>query len=222
LFRRSEIEAIDLADLLVEPYSSPAGRRRKAGSTEAPLMPREVAEQLGLPTTAIRELVRDGWLEPLNHPAAKRNFERRHVEALKHAIAHRFVDVDEAAARLGQSRQAFLRTWSIAGVVQTRRFRDRLLVSSAEVERIEVMWRDMGTAAAIGASLGRDRTLCPNLEKMGLIRPARVFGEGTRKVRLYRRDEPAYEKYRMPGCERLHLTKADQPGDNMSDSPSTH
>lgn len=222
LFRRSQIEAIDLADLLAEPYSSPAGRRRKACRTEAQLMSREVAEQLGLPTTAIRELVRDGWLEPLKYPAAKRTFERRHVEAVKHAVAHRFVDVDEAAALLGQSRQAFLRTWSIAGVIQTRRFRDRLLVSSAEVARIEVMWRDMGTAAAIGASLGRDRTLCPNLEKMGLIRPARVLGEGARKVRLYRRDEPAYEKYRMPGCERLHLTNADQPGDNISDSPSTH
>ena len=221
LFRRSDVEAVDLAKLLAEPYFSPAGRRRREVIANARMTSSEAAAELDLPTKAIGELVRDGWLEPLKRPSRNRRFDRRAVEAVKHAIAHSFVDVDEAAARLGQSRQAFLRTWSISGVIKIRRFIDRLLVPEEDLERIEAMWCDMATAAHIGASLGRDRTLCPNLEKMGLIEPARIVGEGARKVRLYRRGEPVYEKYLMPDHGRSRHPSADQAADSSFNLSST-
>lgn len=143
------------------------------------------------------------WLSPANSPRRKQQFCSTAVDELKLRIANEFIAVDAAAQLLDQTPNEFMRTWISTGMVRCHSFARKRLIERTEFLRVQEIWEKEGTASSIGKRLRRQRWLCPNLTKMGQLGIASLLGSGTRTVRLYRRTEPIFERYEIPGHHEL-------------------
>lgn len=198
LFRREDLARIDVPAILGAPYQSPAGRKKKSEVAKRPsVIPgSEVAILLGIPSRRLGEIVREGWIRPQDQHARRWMFDQAKSEELVQLLGRDFGDLESAAAVTGQTVHAFRRTWIGTGFVKARRFVGRELISVRDLSRIEAAWQEMATSSAIGTGLGRTRSLCPNLQKMGQLMPVTVLGAGRKKVRLYPRVAAPLARFR--------------------------
>lgn len=198
LFRREDLARIELPAILTAPYKSPAGRKKKAAVAIQPsvIAGSEVASVLGISSRRIGDVVREGWIRPQEPQARKWMFDQAKSEALGQRLEVAFRDLESAASVTGQTVHAFRRTWIGTGFVKARRFAGRELISVRDMGRIEAAWKEMATCSAIGTALGRTRSLCPNLQKMGQLEPVTVLGTGRKKIRLYPRVAAPLDRFR--------------------------
>ena len=197
LFRRADIECIDLASVLTGPYHSPAGRRRGYEEAFSAVLwdGRQTAEHLALSVRKLREVIRGGWLAPAAIHRRRQMFERSAVEALRLKIDDEFMTLASAAHQLGQSIPQFRKTWVESGLVAVQSWAGMPLVSRLDLSRVEAIWRERGTAASIAANLKRSRWLCPNLEKLSRIEAPLRLGIPGKSFRLYSRADRVLEHY---------------------------
>lgn len=200
LFRRGDLDGVDLGAIVSTPYRSPAGR--KAGETkrkfEREMNMRDTAAVLGISARQLGPVVSEGWIKPREFHARPWRFDRSAVRRLARNVRDRYCSIDLAAEKTGQSVRAFRRTWIETGFAQGSSFAGRVLIRVEDQQRIEAAWRDLATSSAIGNNLGRTRSLCPNLQKIGRMPSPVVLGTGTRKVRLFRRDAESLARYAIP------------------------
>jgi hypothetical protein len=197
LFRRGDVDRVDLTSVLSAAYRSLAGRKRGSQLATVPALwnGRQTAEHLELSERRLREIVRTGWLAPTGVHRRRQMFMRSAVEDLRARLNNDFMPLAAAAHRLGQSIPQFRKTWIETGLVAVDSWAGKPLVSRNHISRAEVIWQSSGTASAIAGSLKRKRWLCPNLEKMGRIESPERIGARGRTVRLYARANAALQHY---------------------------
>lgn len=196
LFRREDVVGLDLQQIAAGDYRSPAGRKPASTRTESVDVPwSTAAEMLGVSNRAMRKVVAEGWLQP--GVASGRRFPAAAVESLRDCLRQDYLALPVAAEELGQSELQFRRAWVGTGELRTFSFADRQLVRIADFVRIRDLWKTHCTGTEIGRRLGRHRSVCGNLEKIGTLGPARVMGAGSRKVKLYDRGAPILERYQL-------------------------
>jgi len=197
VFRRAEVVRIDLAAIYSVPYCSPAGRKPLNHQVALPetLSQKAAAEMLGIRVADIRVVVANGWLSPVSPMKTRQKFAEQEVYRLREELQHQYRDLVNALATTGQSRAEFQHTWINTGFIVTRRIGSRTLIRVSDLARIAELWQTHGTGAAIGRDLHRRRWLCPNLAKMGCLRPCTILGSGRHKVRLYLRADPTLSRY---------------------------
>jgi hypothetical protein len=197
VFRRAEVDQIDLAMVCSAPYCSPAGRKSRAhhAAQSGMLSQTVAAEMLGIRAIDIRATVANGWLSPISTAKTRWRFSEKEVSRLRDELLNHYCDLVDALKATGQSRAEFQRTWIDTGFAATRRFGTRTLIRESDLARIAEIWGMYGTSTAIGRDLKRRRWLCPNLDKMGQIRPSVILGSGSRKTRLYSRTDPLLSRY---------------------------
>lgn len=206
LFRRSHVDALDLAAILSGPYQSPAGRRR--GSTGGAIETwswTETARRLGISSKQLHQVVADAWLAPIALTARVKRFDPPAVRSLQHRLANEYRSISASAAVCGQSPDQFRRCWIDSGVIAAHRFGDLRLVAVADLDALRRRHGGLATASEIGRLAGRPRTLCSNLEKIGAIEVADVVGTGTRKVKLYSRSASVLSRL-LPANPRLNAS----------------
>lgn len=188
LFRRSHIAQMDLAAVASSAYCSPAGRKRRLpGPGDDTLTWVETAQRLHISSKQLQQVVANGWLNPTAHTIRRRRFDPVSVRSLERRLANDYCPLSAAAAEQGQSSEQFRRCWVNSGVIKTHRFADQYLVAVADLDVIRQRRAGLSTGAEIGQLTGRSRTLCSNLEKIGVMQIAAVVGEGQRRVKLYSR-----------------------------------
>lgn len=199
VFRRCDLEGVDLVEVATTPYRSPAGRKRLADRpyAESILSTRDCAQALGIPARLVRSVVHEGWLSPRNPDARYLTFNADVVYTLADRIRGHYRTAATVARSLGQSDREFRATWLDTGHVCAQRFAGSVILTGADAMRIESLWATSGTSSAIGRAIGRQRWLCANLRKLDLLTPHLTLGSGAGKVHLYRRDDPAFAAYRL-------------------------
>ena len=198
LFLRSALTSLSLDKDLSGDYQSPAGRKQKTAcsASDDTISSKELGIMLGVKTHDIRLIVRDGWIVGKRNSQGRYIFRRQEANDLKLDIHTNFVELGTAANSLGQSLPAFRRTWLISKYISVFRFGRRSLLKKSDYRNIKSIWDKYTTSTHIARDLGRQRTLCLNLEKMGLLQPSITFGLGSRRVKLFPRSHPIYECYR--------------------------
>lgn len=200
LFRRDDLRPIDMATVLTGPYQSPAGRKMKSVSTttkSSVFTASELATLLNVQNRQLRQLIRDRWIEPLNVQARTLSFDRATATSLAERLAADYREISIAAKTTAQTVPAFRRTWIMTGFARVNRFGNRELITVADLERIESIWIEARSSSAIGSELGRTRSLCPNLQKMGELKPIRILGSGNKKIRLYPRNAEPLSRFQI-------------------------
>lgn len=198
LFLRSALTSLSLDKDLSGDYQSPAGRKQKAACVahDDTISSKELGIILGVKTHDIRLIVRDRWIVGQRNSQGSYIFRRQEANDLKLDIHTNFVELGTAANSLGQSLPAFRRIWLISEYVSVYRFGRRSLLKRTDHGNLKSIWDKYTTSANIARELGRQRTFCLNLEKMGLLQPSITFGLGARRVKLFPRSHPIYECYR--------------------------
>ena len=199
VFRRCDLEGIDLVEVATTPYRSPAGRKRLADrpSAESILSTPDCAKALGIPVRLVRSVVHEGWLSPRDPDARYLTFNADVVYTLADRIHGHYLTAATVARSLGQSDREFRATWLDTGHVRAQRFAGSVILTVADARTIESLWGTSGTSSAIGRAIGRERWLCANLRKLDLLTPHLTLGSGAGKVHLYRRDDPAFAAFRL-------------------------
>lgn len=199
LFLREEIEKLDLELIRKAPYSSPAGRKKAAARrSSTDLMTTALAaESLGVAPKAVRTIVSQGWITPLDREARYLSFRKAEVLSLVARLNSDYQELEAAAEATGQSVHAFRRTWIDTGFISGHRFGNRTFIAHSDLQKVLSIWEEAATGAEIGRRLGRRRHLCSNLKKMGLLKPCYVLGTGSKKVFLYPRNDPLLLHYRL-------------------------
>ena len=201
LFMRGDVERIDLHLVLTQPYRSPAGRKRRVDSDLSKpvglLSSTEVATELCVSVRQLRDIVQQGWIGPVAIISQRRAFSPEAVLALQNRLREDFLPLVDAAQRLGQTKAQFQKTWISTNVMRCYPFARTVLIQRVDLERAELIWRDLGSSSSIAATLNREFWLCHALEKMGRLTAVKTLGCGSKSVRLYRRDAPALENYRI-------------------------
>jgi len=207
VFLRLEISRLDLLRVATQDYVSPAGRKR--GATKAidrTCSWTETARVLGLSSPQLHSAMSNGWFEGFVREGKERRFLISDVHALRDRLQRDYSTVAAAAATLSQTPAQFRRAWVDTGLVKLHRFGLQDLVKFADLEQPRAIWSELATGSEIGRLTGRDRTLCSNLEKTGQLRPARVIGSGTRKIKLYSRTAEALCRFLPTNPEIAHST----------------
>ena len=206
LFMRDDVERINLHVVLTQPYQSPAGRKRRVDSELSMpvglLSSTEVAEKLGVSVRQLRDIVQQGWIEPVAIISQRRAFSPKTVHALQCRLRKDFLPLVDAAQLLGQTKAQFHKTWISTGAMRCHYLSRKVLIQRVDLERAELIWRDFGSSSSIAAALNRDFWLCHALEKMGQMTAVKTLGSGPKSVRLYKRDTPMLEDYRIRTPER--------------------
>lgn len=206
MFMRDDVERIDLHLVLTQPYQSPAGRKRRVDSELSMpvglLSSTEVAEKLGVSVRQLRDIVQQGWIDPVAIISQRRAFSPKTVHALQCRLRKDFLPLVDAAQLLGQTKAQFQKTWISTSVMRCHHFSRKVLIQRVDLERAELIWRDFGSSSSIAAALNRDFWLCHALEKMGQMTAVKTLGSGPKSVRLYKRDTPMLEDYRIRTPER--------------------
>jgi hypothetical protein len=89
------------------------------------------------------------------------------------------------------------RTWIISGYIEEVRLGTKKLVPKSDLDKVLSIWSEHATSTYIADSLGRKRYLCINLEKMGVLEPSFTLGSGSRKIKLYPRQHPSYQIFKI-------------------------
>lgn len=199
IFRRGDLDGVDLASVLSSAYHSPAGRKKRVDTPSSTALDqqtgRDAARALGISMRKLREVVRQGWLSPSPEVSRRQMFDHKAVGELKQRLDCDFIPLVEAARQLGQTVAQFRKTWITTGVVPCHNFADQRLVERADVDRVRAIWSEAGSASSIGDDLGRRRWLCQNLTKMGHLSEVAHLGSGSQTVRLFPRSAPLLQHY---------------------------
>ena len=196
LFRRSDVDALELRVLALAEYASPAGRKKRDRAPEiSPLTVAGAARRLAISDADVRKLARSGWLPSSRDWQRRLTFRPEDIHAIQVRLKADFVDLADVAATTWQSPNEFRRVWVGTGFVEIRRFGKRELVRRDDLPRIHAVWGRLGSSTDIARALGRSRSLCSNLEKSGVLRPTRVIGMGAKKIKLYARRHAALKRY---------------------------
>lgn len=211
IFRRGDLEGMDLVTVLSGTYRSPAGRKKHADAPSSPAPDRQTgrdaARALGISLRKLREVVRQGWLSPALEVSRRQSFDHKAVDDLKQRLDCDFIPLGEAACQLGQTVTQFRKTWIATGVVPCRNFADLRLIERADVDRIRAIWSEAGSASSISKDLGRQRWLCQNLTKMGQLSEVAHLGSGSQTVRLFPRNAPLLQHYAPTDPVRTSINK---------------
>jgi len=198
VFSRDDIKGYNLRKFLQGPYQSPAGRKPK--SQQVPevndLTSKDLAGLLQIDTHQVRRVVRDGWIIGKKNSPGHYRFDPLEAHQLVEHIDRQYIDIEIASAKLGMSVRPFRYTWISTGYVREYKLGKRRLVTQEGLEKISGIWSEHTTSTYIGKMIGRHRSFCNNLEKMGLIEPTMILGESTSKTKLYPRKHPLYRCYR--------------------------
>ncbi|WP_419616915.1 TniQ family protein [Thiolapillus sp.] len=199
LFLREEIEKLDLESIREAPYSSPAGRKTAAARRKSTdqMTTALAAESLGVDPRAVRTIVSQGWITPLDREARYLSFRKAEVLSLAARLNQNYQDLEIAAEATGQSVHAFRRTWIDTGFINGHRFGNRTIIAYSDLQKVLSVWDEAATGTEIGKQLGRHRYLCSNLKKMGRLKPCYVLGTGSKKVFLYPRNDPLLRHYQL-------------------------
>lgn len=197
LFSRPDLGSVSTDALLSRPYKSSAGRKRKNGTF--PLQIRvtsfELARELNIAPYQIRFVVRDGWIKASKNSRGHYLFQATDVEHLTDKINNDYIDFEKACEYTEQTHQSFRRTWIISGLVSECRMGDRRLIRKSELRKIQRLWTDHKTSAYIAKRIGRHRSFCINLEKIGILKPSLIIGNKAKKIKLYPDNHPIYQCY---------------------------
>ena len=199
LFLREEIEKLDLESIREAPYSSPAGRKKAAARRKSTdqMTTALAAEPLGVDPRAVRTIVSQGWITPLDREARYLSFRKAEVLSLATTLNQNYRDLEVAAKATGQSAHAFRRTWIDTEFISGHRFGNRTIITHTDLQKVLSVWEEAATGTEIGKQLGRHRHLCSNLKKMGRLKPCYVLGTGSKKVFLYPRNNPLLLHYQL-------------------------
>ncbi len=157
----------------------------------------EVAEKLGVSVRQLRDIVQQGWIEPVAIISQRRAFSPKTVHALQRRLRKDFLPLADAAQLLGQTKAQFHKTWISTGAMRCHYLSRKVLIQRVDLERAELIWRDFGSSSSIAAALNRNFWLCHALEKMGRLSAVETLGCGSKSVRLYKRDTPTLDNYRI-------------------------
>ncbi len=141
--------------------------------------------------------MKSGWIEGDKSKNGAILFDTEASKALAHKIKQEFVTLEQACRLTRQSKQSFRRTWIISGYIEEIRLGSKKLVRKPDIDKVQSIWAEHATSTYIAASLGRERYLCVNLEKMGVLEPSFTLGSGSRKIKLYPRQLPSYQKSKI-------------------------
>jgi hypothetical protein len=140
VFRRSDVDSLDMKAVIDTPYVSPAGRKKKTErlALDTFLSRRQAVAALNLHSRQLRIVVKDGWIAPLAISALHWRFKTDDVAALAEKLRTEYRSLDDARQATGQSLAEFRRTWIFTGYAAERRFGNQRLISVADLERIVV------------------------------------------------------------------------------------
>jgi hypothetical protein len=197
LFSRDDIKGLDLLEFLKGPYQSPAGRKPKGLQAQSSdyLNSSQLAHLLGINAHQVRDLVREGWISGDKNSQGHYRFSQTAANRLLQLIDEEYMGVDIASQELDMSVSSFNRTWVYSGYAQQYTLGSRQFIARNDFDKIHALWTKHATSPYIGESIGRDRSFCLNLEKMGLISPAVTLGKRHKKVKLFPREHPIYQCY---------------------------
>ncbi len=197
LFSRDDIKGLNLQDILREPYRSPAGRKPKGQQSQRSncLTSHELASLLQINAHQVRGLVRDGWISGYKNSQGHYRFSQTAADRLVHLIDEEYKDVDIASQDLNMKVSSFKRTWIYSGYAKQYSLGSKQFIARDDFDKILALWTKHATSPYIGECIGRDRSFCLNLEKMGLITPAVTLGKSHKKVKLFPREHPIYQCY---------------------------
>lgn len=196
VFRWAEIAGLDFNRIATDEYVSPAGRRPLSTQRRKQTLGwAGAARALGLSSQQLRVAAADGWIELSGCESDARRFIEEDMHAIRDRVTQDYLPLLAAASRLSQTPSQFRRTWVDTGLISVRRLGDQDLVPLVDLESLQALWEQLATGSEIGRLTGRHRTLCSNLEKIGQLRPVRVIGTGTRKVKLYSRAAEAFARF---------------------------
>lgn len=197
LFSRSDLMSVNDEILISRPYQSPAGRKRKndMSLTEATVTSHELAQMLHLDPYQIRFVVRDGWIKGNKNSKGHYLFRTSDVECLTDKINNDYIDLDSAREHTKQSLQSFRRTWIISGLVAEYKLGVRRLIRKSDLRMIQRLWTGNKSSAYIAKEIGRHRSFCISLEKIGLLKPTLIIGKNAKKIKLYPDNHPIYQCY---------------------------
>lgn len=197
LFYRSDLVSVSNDALIHRPYVSPAGRKRKNDtfSSVKRVASLQLAKELNIDPYQIRFVVRDGWIKASKNSRGHYLFQATDVERLTDKINNDYIDLERACEYTGQSFQSFRRTWLISGFATVHRLADRRLISKSQLRKIQRLWCDHKTSAYIAKRIGRHRSFCINLEKIGILKPTLIIGNKAKKIKLYPDKHPIYQCY---------------------------
>lgn len=197
LFSRSDLVSIH-DDTLNQPYKSPAGRkRRNAPVSVGTISSRQLANKLHIAPYQIRFIIREGWIDGIKNSQGHYLFDPSRADRLVQTINDDYVDIVYASELLKQSPQSFRRTWIISEFLSEYILGSRRLITRSDLERIQQVWKTNKTSAYIGRQIGRHRSFCINLEKMGLLKPTLIIGSKAKKIKLYPDIHPLYQYYKI-------------------------
>ncbi|AFI84671.1 hypothetical protein Q7A_1853 [Methylophaga nitratireducenticrescens] len=197
LFARSDLNSVSNEILINRPYKSPAGRKRinDMSSSATTLTSQQVARELHLDTYQIRFVVRDGWITGSKNSKGHYLFRASDVDNLADKINNDYIDLDRAKDYTDQSIQSFRRTWIISGLVDEYKLGNRRLIKNADLLVVQRLWINNKTSTHIAKQIGRQRSFCINLEKIGLLKPTLIIGKKEKKIKLYPDNHPIYQCY---------------------------
>jgi len=197
LFYRSDLVSVSNDELINRPYISPAGRKRKNGAfpSEVRVTSFELARKLNIAPYQIRFVVRDGWIKASKNSRGHYLFQATDVVRLTDKINNDYIDLESACEYLEQPLQSFRRTWVITGLVTVHRLGHRRLISKSQLSKVQRLWCDHKTSAYIAKRIGRHRSFCINLEKIGILKPTLIIGNKAKKIKLYPDKHPIYQCY---------------------------
>lgn len=197
LFSRSDVMSFSNETLTNRAYKSPAGRKRKNDMflSETTMTSQELAKKLHLDPYQIRFVVRDGWIKGNKNSKGHYLFRASDVERLADEINNDYIDLDSARVYTDQCLQSFTRTWIISGLIAEYKLGNRRLIKKSDLLMVERLWIGNKTSSYIAKRIGRQRSFCINLEKVGLLKPTLVIGKKAKKIKLYPDHHPIYQCY---------------------------
>ncbi len=193
LFRRVDIEGIDIESLrTMEQYPTNAGRKRKNGEAADGQSPNgemnagAAAVALGVGLSDIHSLIQKGFIERVPKLNREIIVSAKSVRRLERQLQREdLLPIDEAANRLGLTKEMLESRWIKSGVLHALDFGICRKIAAKELEYLESILGEHVTAAEGGRLLKMHRSYLPNLERRGAILSKKVgTGQG---VRLYAR-----------------------------------
>ncbi|MBL1322127.1 MAG: TniQ family protein [Methylophaga sp.] len=195
LFFRSDIESINLSTLKDKPYKSPAGRKRNCTKSKTTISSHELAEKLQIDMYQIRFVVRDRWLPAAKNSQGNYLFKKHDVNCLLRKIDSGYINIETASKITDQSLSSFRKTWITSGFVPEYKLGNQRLITKSDINNIQHLWVHNKTSVYIAKEIGRNRSFCINLEKIGILKPTLVIGEKANKIKLYPTNHPIYRCY---------------------------
>ncbi len=198
VFLRQDIKDPNIYHRLQGPYLSPAGRKAKNqhGFSDKYITSKELAKLLKIDTHQVRKVVSDRWIHGEKNSRGHYRFDQTEALNLVHRIDKEYIDVDIACLKLDMPKRSFRYTWIYSGYICEYSLGKRRFVTKNDFERISSLWSKYATSTYIARKLGRPKTFCINLEKIGLIEPVKTLGKGSSIIKLFPREHPLYQCYK--------------------------